>query len=81
MSIRLSTAVDVLITACGPTASKDEVTAALLRHTKANSGRAAELASLILAGQKVSFEFHSEQSAVSLSEDLRNMGMTVTIQK
>jgi hypothetical protein len=81
MSIRLSTAVDVLITAPGPTASEDQVTAALLRHTKADAARAAEWASMILTGKKVCFEYHSDQSAAALAEELRSMGMTVTIQK
>ena len=81
MSIRLSTAVDVLITAPGATASKDEITAALLRHTKADAVQAAEWAALIVAGKKVCFEYHSEQTAAAIAEELRSMGMTVLIQK
>ena len=81
VSIRLSTAVDVLISAASPVASKDEVTTALLKHTKLSPSRAAELASRILAGQKVCFEFHSDEAALTFAEALRGLGMTVRVQK
>jgi hypothetical protein len=79
MSIRLPTAVDVLITAVSPGTSKDEVATALLRHTEMNAVRATEVAGLILAGQQVQIELHSQQTANLLAQDLRNMGATVTV--
>jgi len=81
MSIRLSTAIDVLITAVSAGTSKDELATAILRHTKMNAVRTTEVAGLILAGQKVQIELHSQQIADHLADDLRHAGATVTIKK
>ena len=81
MSIRRATAVDVLITDPGTMATQDEVIAVLLRYTKADATRVTDVASRILAGSKVMFEYHSEQTAAALAEELRSIGMTVEIQK
>jgi hypothetical protein len=73
--------VDVRIIQASPGTSKDEIVAALLRHTKMNAPRAAEVADLILAAQKVQIEIDSQQTAHLLAEDLRNAGCSATVEK
>jgi hypothetical protein len=46
-----------------------------------NAPRAAEVADLILAAQKVQIEIDSQQTAHLLAEDLRNAGCSATVEK
>ena len=79
--MRSATAVDVRITGARPGTCKDEIVAALLRHTKMNAPRAGEVADLILAAQKVQIEIHSQEAAHLLAEGLGNAGCTATVEK
>ena len=81
MSIRLSTAVDVLITAVSADTSEGEVAAAFLRHTRMSTTRATEVAGLVVTGQMVQVELHSQQSADTLAQALRDAGLSVTVKK
>ena len=79
MSLRLANAVDVLISGATGVPSLEHLTATILRHTKTDAGRAAEIAKLICSGHKVMFQLDSEMRANQMAQDLRISGFVVSI--
>ncbi len=79
--IRPVNAVDVLISGFTGKPANEHLTGTILRHTKIAQERAAEIASMVFAGQKVMFQMESQAGAESLAHDLRASGFIVSVTK
>lgn len=53
----------------------------ILRHTKMGPERAAEIAGMVLAGQKVMFQMESQPSADNMADELRASCFIVSVTK
>jgi hypothetical protein len=71
--------VDVLVFGAKPGTHREDIVAALVDNMSLNVPSAAEIADLILAGQKVDLHGHSHEQAALMAEALEKIGLEVDL--
>jgi hypothetical protein len=81
MTIRLASAVDVVITGAKFGTSRETIVEAIQAHTRLSVTRATEVAELILRNQRVGIELPSKQAADLMLQDLQRAGLVARAER